>query len=171
MESKKPRVEQEPTPRDISQEFLSMDGIAFLDFLRTLRDEPALSITIDWKDVPTARRLKAFLEDMRAKSRGQKRTATIRATEAEYMQELNVFASGVKWEKKSPSPIRLTAEEYAILNHAFNRAGADALKIMEEKGISYDSGNIVIDVDGVKHTVTTRKDDFFTHIETRAELN
>jgi len=98
MESEKPHVEHEPTPRDISQEFLSMDWSAFHDFLRTLRDEPALSITIDWKDVPTARRLKAFLEDMRAKSRGQKRTATIRATEAQYMQELNVFASGVKRE-------------------------------------------------------------------------
>jgi hypothetical protein len=95
MESEKPPVEHEPTPRDISEEFLSM-GHEFHDFLRTLRNEPALSITIDWKDVPTARRLKAFLEDMRAKSRGQKRTATIRATEAQYMQELNVFASGVK---------------------------------------------------------------------------
>ena len=99
MELEKQHVEHEPTPHDISQEFLSMDVFVFQDFLRTLRDEPALSITIDWKDVGTARRLKAFLEDMRAKSRGQKRTATIRATEAEYMQELNVFASGVKWEK------------------------------------------------------------------------
>ena len=99
MESEKPRVEHEPTPRDISQEFLTMDVFEFQDFLRSLRDEPALSIMIGWKDVPTARRLKAFLEDMHAKSRGQKRTATIRATEAEYMQELNVFASGVKHEK------------------------------------------------------------------------
>ncbi len=99
MESEKPRAEHEPTPRDISQEFLTMDGFAFRDFLRSLRDEPSLSITVDWKDVQTARRLKAFLEDMHSKSRGQKRTATIRATEAQYMQELNVFASGVKREK------------------------------------------------------------------------
>lgn len=96
----KPNTENEPIPKDISEEFLAMDLFKFLDFLRTLRDEPSLSITIDWKDVPTARRLKAFLEDMDAKARGQKRFATIRATDAEYNQELNVFASGVKREKR-----------------------------------------------------------------------
>ncbi|TAL50140.1 hypothetical protein EPN81_03690 [Patescibacteria group bacterium] len=98
MESEKPDIEHEPKPHDVSQEFLRMDVFEFEDFLRTLRNEPALSITIDWKDVPTARRLKAFLEDSRAKMRGQKRTATIRATESQYYQELNVFASGVKRE-------------------------------------------------------------------------
>lgn len=92
-------IEREFSPRDISHEFLNMEVFEFQDFLRSLRDVPVLSITIDWKDVPTARRLKAFLEDMRAKSSGQKRIATIRATEDEYSQELNVFASGVKWEK------------------------------------------------------------------------
>ena len=71
----------------------------FLGFLRTLRDEKALSITMDWVDVVTARRLKAFLEDFDALQRGQKRSATIRATEEQWRQELNVFASGVKWEK------------------------------------------------------------------------
>ncbi len=93
------KIENEPTPKDISSEFLNMDTVEFLGFLKKNRQEPALSITIDWVDVPTARRLKAFLEDSRALSSGQKRTATIRATEEQYKQELNVFASGVKWEQ------------------------------------------------------------------------
>lgn len=95
------REQHEIPPKDISQEFLTMDTFEFSDFVRTLRNEPSLSIMIDWKDVPTARRLKAFLEDMRARERGQKRVATIRATEEQYEQELNVFASGVKWERIS----------------------------------------------------------------------
>lgn len=89
---------EETIAKDISDEFLKMDTFDFLDFLRSLRNEPALSITIDWVDVPTARRLKAFLEDYRALGK-QKRTATIRATGEQHDQERNVFASGVKWEK------------------------------------------------------------------------
>ncbi|NCS72502.1 MAG: hypothetical protein GW775_04535 [Candidatus Magasanikbacteria bacterium] len=95
METFKSKIEREPAPKDISAEFSSMDSSEFGRFLRTQKQELALSITIDWKDVPTARRLKAFLED----GRGQKRYATIRATEEQYRQELNVFASDVKWEK------------------------------------------------------------------------
>lgn len=92
------KIEHEPTPKDISAEFLSMSVFEFMDFLKTQRKEPALSITIDWRDVWTARRLKAFLEDFDALGK-QKRFATIRATDEQYMQELNVFASGVKREK------------------------------------------------------------------------
>jgi len=98
METLDQKIEHEPTPKDISNEFINMPWHEFSDFLRTLRKEPALSITIDWVDVPTARRLKAFLEDFSALGK-QKRSATIRATEEQYRQELNVFASGVKWEK------------------------------------------------------------------------
>jgi hypothetical protein len=98
MEIPNQKIELEPTPRDISTEFLSMNTFEFLDFLRTLRKEPALSIKIDWKDEPTARRLKAFLEDFSALDK-QKRFATIRATQEQHNQEMNVFASGVKWEK------------------------------------------------------------------------
>ena len=100
MESEETHIEQEPTPRDISQEFLDMDTIGFIIFLDTLRDEPALSIVIDWPGPDKAKRLKAFLEDGRALKRGQKRTATIRCTEKQRDWEAeNVFASGVKWEK------------------------------------------------------------------------
>jgi hypothetical protein len=98
MDTLNQKTEQEPAPKDISAEFLSMDTFEFMDFLHTQRKEPSLSITIDWKDVSTARRLKAFLEDFNALGK-QKRSVTIRATEEQYKQELNVFASGVKWEK------------------------------------------------------------------------
>lgn len=98
METSNQKIEHEPAPKDISEEFLTMPWHEFHDFLRAQRKEPSLSITIDWVDVPTARRLKAFLEDFSALGK-QKRSATIRATEEQYKQELNVFASGVKWEK------------------------------------------------------------------------
>lgn len=96
MENPQFNKESEPEPKDISAEFLRMEPLYFLAFLRTQRQEPALTIAIDWVDVWTARRLKAFLEDQRGQ---QKRSATIRATKEQYEQELNVFASGVKWEK------------------------------------------------------------------------
>ena len=98
MENIKQTIEQEPAPKDISSEFLNMSVSEFMNFLRTQRKEPSLSITIDWVNVPTARKLKAFLEDFSALGK-QKRSATIKATEDQYKQELNVFASGVKWER------------------------------------------------------------------------
>lgn len=88
--------QSESVTKDISQDFLNMGVFDFLDYLRTLKKEPELSIIIDWKGKDTARRLKAFLE---SKPQGQKRSATIRATQEQHDQELNVFASGVKWEK------------------------------------------------------------------------
>lgn len=98
METFNSKIEQETDPKDISEEFLFMPWHEFHDFLRTQRKEPSLSITIDWIDSATARRLKAFLEDFSALGK-QERSATIRATEEQHNQELNVFASGVKWEK------------------------------------------------------------------------
>lgn len=55
-----------------------------------------LSIKVDWSGTDNAKRLKAFLEDSPTK---QRRTATIRCSEAQFNQAPNVFASGVKWEK------------------------------------------------------------------------
>lgn len=85
-------------PKDISADFLSAgSGIEFYDFLRTQTHEPSLSITIDWQGEDEAKLLKAFLEDNVPK--GQKRTATIRATKEQHDLAQNAFASGVKWEK------------------------------------------------------------------------
>ena len=86
--------EKDPQPRDISVEFTQMSPTEFLDFLRTLRNESLLSIVADWKDEWDARRLKGFLDET---PDGQKREASIRATEEEHNLERNVFASGVKW--------------------------------------------------------------------------
>lgn len=89
-------IERESHSRDVSQEFLSMEPTEFFDFLDTMGDESALSITVDWQSADHAKLLKAFLE---SRESGQRRSATIRATEDEYGQALNVFASGVKWER------------------------------------------------------------------------
>ncbi len=71
-----------------------MDVMTFLNFLDTLKNEPVLSIITNWTDIGHARRLKAFIEDP---SRNQKRVASIRATRRQNDEEMNVFASGVKW--------------------------------------------------------------------------
>lgn len=98
METFASNVEHEPAPKDISNEFKNMPWDDFNNFLQNQQEQPALSITIDWVNVPTARRLKAFLEDF-SKPAGQKRSATIRATQEQHDKEMNVFSSGVKWEK------------------------------------------------------------------------
>jgi len=87
------KIESEPQPRDISEEFNNMGVFEFLDFLESVRKESALSIIVDWKDKYQARRLKAFLEN----THGQKRFAAIRATKEQMQEEPNVFSSGVKW--------------------------------------------------------------------------
>lgn len=57
-----PSSEQgESLPKDISNDFMTMSAMDFLDFLRNQRKEPELSITIDWQGVNSARRL-TFLE-------------------------------------------------------------------------------------------------------------
>jgi hypothetical protein len=74
-----------------------MDSISFKKFLKENKREPHLHIEIDWIDIPTARRLKAFLEDSNTWKWKQKRTASIRATREQKNQESNVFESGVEW--------------------------------------------------------------------------
>ncbi len=103
------KQEKEPIPKDISSEFLNMTVAEFLDFLRTQRKEPALSITIDWNDgmsefIPI--RLKAFLEDPDCFTWKQKRSAAIKATEEQKNGSIlslsnsrNAFASRVKFIK------------------------------------------------------------------------
>lgn len=91
------RRENEPQPKDISSEFKDMDVDEFINFLRSQRKEPALSVVVDWVDVFTARRLKAFLE---GSTKEQRRFASIRATREEMEREKNVFNSGVKWIEK-----------------------------------------------------------------------
>lgn len=96
-------IEKDPGLKDVSGEFLTMSPNEFSDYLKELKDEPELKIEIDWAGESKAKRLKAFLEDPN-RPRGergytQKRTAAIRVTKEQYMQTLNVFASGVKFIK------------------------------------------------------------------------
>lgn len=111
MNESKPRLEQEPQPKDISNDFLTMEIMEFDTLLRNLRNEPILSIAIEWDDSNpkltewTLVRLKAFLETKNYQI-DQKRFATVRATEEQKNGPIlskgncpNTFASGVKWEK------------------------------------------------------------------------
>lgn len=110
MEQPKTESEKKESPlKDITQEFLNLSTMAFLDFLRTQKKEPALSITIDWDDQlgeTILIRLKAFLEDSDVFEWGQKRSAVVRATEEQKNGLVlgksncrNAFASRVQWEK------------------------------------------------------------------------
>jgi len=84
---------------EIIEDTTNKDPKTFLinDYLRTLRSEPALSITMDWHGPNWAIWAKSFVEDSGALDRGQKRKATIRCSEAEKAQVPNAFASKVGW--------------------------------------------------------------------------
>ncbi|MDD2656480.1 MAG: hypothetical protein PHQ18_02845 [Patescibacteria group bacterium] len=88
--------ENQPQTKDVSTEFLTMSSEEFRTFLKNNKTEPSISITINWVDVQTARKLKAFLEDSNALGK-QKRSASIKATQEQMKQEPNVFSSGVTW--------------------------------------------------------------------------
>ena len=86
---------------DLSQDFLTMDRISFLDRLHEVRKEPILKIEVDLsrqeqdRFISSAQFLKAFVEGERA---GQKRFATVRGRQEQISWEPNVFSSGVKFE-------------------------------------------------------------------------
>lgn len=90
------KIESEPKAREITAEFEGMSTTDFIIFLHSLKNEPSLSITVDWHGVDNANRLKAFLQSA---SPGQKRYAVIRATEKQRHEAANAFSSGVKWIK------------------------------------------------------------------------
>ncbi len=105
------RTEGEPIiPKDISSDIIKIIDapeedvvprtFIIADYLRDLRREPALTLTMDWHGLAWARWAKAFLENGDALMRGQERTATIRCTEQERNEAANIFASGVKWINK-----------------------------------------------------------------------
>jgi len=91
---------KESKPKDISHDFITMDVYDFVKFIKECRNEPFLSIAIDWRDVSTARRLKAFVDQA---SRNQRRVAKIRATRSQMNLDVNAFASGVEWEEVEES--------------------------------------------------------------------
>jgi hypothetical protein len=94
MENRENKIEDQP--KDITNEFETMDPVEFMSFLRSLRNESSLSITTDWKSVWTPRRLKTFIDETPS---NQKRFAIVRASREQYEQDVNAFQSGVKWEE------------------------------------------------------------------------
>jgi len=101
MSEKEPKPHSEPHQedtlgsRDVSTEFTSMEATEWNSWTKKL-DAEALSVTVDYTDKVTARRLKAWLESAPER---QKREVTIRATKAQKMEAANEFASGIKWEE------------------------------------------------------------------------
>jgi len=55
----------------------------------------------------------------------------------------------------------LSKDEFERL-HNLKTEDPEDISFMEEQGISFDSGDIVIEIDGRKEMMTTRKDDFGT---------
>lgn len=72
-------------------------------------------------------------------------------------------------DNESVSPISLTREEFDIIRNNFESSPQDhkdrAAEIMSEKGISYNSGVIDIEVEGKVMKMTTVEDDFGTVIQ------
>lgn len=96
-------IEDKPEILDISEQvsaILNSDSpravIELYQFLRSpeLKKAPALHVTLNYTTLGMAKWAKGFLE---SKPAGQRRTAAIRATEAQVEEAANVFASGVKW--------------------------------------------------------------------------
>ena len=110
---RKEEGEHQPQSVDLSQELLmAIQGdfeaqIGFDDRLRTLRDTPKLTMTIDWADLSadpnrTQGRMR-WLKALKERSRWpQERTITIRGTAAEHAVaegiEANVLSCGVEWQ-------------------------------------------------------------------------
>lgn len=94
--------ESMPQEVDLSQEFITLEVMEFLEKEHQLRKVPVLSINVDLSDIEDknefisrARRLKAFLE---SNNKGQERNVTVRAKREQKQWEVNAFMSGVKFE-------------------------------------------------------------------------
>lgn len=93
----------EQPPLDMSADFINLwlsgNDAAFEALCRAKKDEPALSITIDYIEGRVgpiaANYLKQWIEPRPPYT--QKRHAAIRATDEQAKESANVFASGVKW--------------------------------------------------------------------------
>jgi len=68
-----------------------------------------------------------------------------------------------KPESRQDNLIKITEEEFETLRRG-KEDDPDLKKLMEEKGISFDSGDIEIEVEGKKMRMTTKKEDFGTAI-------
>lgn len=85
---------------NLGSQFNSMEYSDFLVYLHQLAKANPLkrfSIVADWVSIDKARSAKALLDQY--SSRFHIDSLTIRATRQQYEEDVNVFASGVKWEE------------------------------------------------------------------------
>lgn len=82
---------------DVSAEFVNMNSGDFRYFLREqIKKNPSMqfSIIANWIDIQTGRKAKALMDQYSCID-----SITIRATRAQYEEDINAFESGVKWEE------------------------------------------------------------------------
>ena len=102
MEEFEKKLPQEKIGKDITAEFMSLDPVDFVDFLRGLRSEVSLIIKLDLTGINDqeqfiwlVRRAKVFME----KPKNQERKASVRCTRTQMDWDDNAFQSGVVWEE------------------------------------------------------------------------
>lgn len=63
--------------------------------------------------------------------------------------------------------IKLTPDENQLLTNSFGNLedNQELKKLMEQKGISFGSGDIIVEVNGLKEMMVTNKDDFGTKLD------
>ncbi len=66
--------------------------------------------------------------------------------------------------KKELPTIELSQEDFNLLHTSFGKGGEDVTELMAQKGITYDSGDIIAVIDGKRRMFTTKKSDFFTEL-------
>jgi hypothetical protein len=94
------KIKNELSPADLGFRFNAMDNADFIYYLRRLsKENPSFrfSIVAEWMDVGKARFAKALADEY--SSRFNIDSITIRATRQQYEEDVNTFASGVKWEE------------------------------------------------------------------------
>lgn len=85
-------------PELLGKKFNTLDNIEFIDLLRAkIKSNPDIKFNIvaNWGGMSKARAAKALLETPRLNIE----SFTIRATRAQYDEDINAFQSGVKWEE------------------------------------------------------------------------
>jgi hypothetical protein len=88
-------------PETLGKMFNAMDGSDFIDYLRQrTKENPSTRFIIvaDWVNSHKARAAKGILDQYASKLHID--AFTIRATRQQYLEDVNAFQSGVKWEEK-----------------------------------------------------------------------
>jgi len=88
------------SPEELGEKFNTEDSCAFAKYLRQqVKVDPLIrfNIVAKWLSVGKARAAKGLLDSFAEKYNID--SITIQATRQQYMEDVNVFMSGVKWEQ------------------------------------------------------------------------